>query len=56
VDFRIAESLKERSQRLVGIDEVWGADPLEAARLSGGMKTGTINADRIIKMAIRTRA
>jgi hypothetical protein len=54
-DFRIAEFLKERSQRLVCADEVWGADPLQAARLSGGTKIGTTNADRIIKMAITTK-
>jgi hypothetical protein len=55
IDFRIAEFLKDRSQRLVCADEVWGADLLPAARLSGGTKIGTTNADRIIKMASTTK-
>jgi hypothetical protein len=52
---RIAEFLKERGQRLTCADEADDADPLEAARLSGGTKIGTTNADRIIKMAITTK-
>jgi hypothetical protein len=49
------ECRQELVQRWVALAEVVDAAAFDAAFPSGGMKTGTTNADRIIKTAKPTR-